>query len=67
MTLMKRLPPWAEKYTEYAVDVNPLWLNVGGGVEVLSAIGVQMGLDYRYQYNNDIQLHNIRVSGSYRF
>ena len=57
----------AEKYTEYNINIDPLWVNIGGGVEVLSAYGVQMGLDYRYQYNNDIQLHNIRVSGSYRF
>lgn len=57
----------AEKYIEYNINIDPLWLNIGGGVEVLSAYGVQMGLDYRYQYNNDIQLHNIRVSGSYRF
>ena len=58
---------YLEKYTEYNVNIDPLWVNIGGGVEVLSAYGVQMGLDYRYQYNNDIQLHNIRVSGSYRF
>lgn len=57
----------AEKYTEYNINIDPLWVNIGGGVELLSAYGIQMGVDYRYQYNNDIQLHNIRVSGSYRF
>lgn len=57
----------ADKYTRYNVEIDPLWANIGGGVEVLTAHGIQFGLDYRYQYNNDIQLHNIRVSGSYRF
>lgn len=57
----------ADSYTEYDVDINPLWANIGGGVELLSANGLQFGIDYRYQYNSDIQLHNIRLSGSYRF
>ena len=58
---------YAENYTKYDVEVEPLWLNIGGGIELLSANGLQFGLDYRYQYNADVQLHNIRVSGSYRF
>jgi hypothetical protein len=53
--------------SEYAVDFDPLWANIGGGVELLSAHGWQAGLDYRYQYNSSIQLHNIKLSGSYRF
>lgn len=57
----------ANSYTSYDVDIDPLWANIGGGVEMLSVTGVQVGIDYRYQYNQDIQLHNIRVSGSYRF
>ena len=57
----------AERFTNYDININPLWANIGGGVEMLSAHGVQLGLDYRYQYNQDIQLHNIKVSGSYRF
>ena len=57
----------ANSYTSYDVDLNPLWANIGGGVEMLSASGLQVGLDYRYQYNSVIQLHNIKVSGSYRF
>ncbi len=57
----------ANRLTTYDIDVNPLWLNIGGGVEVLSALGVQFGADYRYQYNDTIQMHNIRISGSYRF
>lgn len=57
----------ADKYTSYDIDVNPMWANIGGGIEFLSARGVQFGIDYRYQYNNDIQLHNIKMSGSYRF
>ncbi|MCM1294969.1 MAG: hypothetical protein NC311_05460 [Muribaculaceae bacterium] len=57
----------AGSFTEYDVDIDPLWANIGGGVEFLSAMGLQFGIDYRYQYNSDIQLHNIRLSGSYRF
>ncbi len=57
----------AKRFTEYNVDIDPLWANIGGGFEFLSAVGVQVGIDYRYQYNSDIQLHNIRLSGSYRF
>ncbi len=57
----------ADVFTDYAVDIDPLWANIGGGVEFISARGIQVGLDYRYQYNDAIQLHNIKVSGSYRF
>lgn len=57
----------AKKFTSYDIDIDSLWANIGGGVEMLSVTGFQVGLDYRYQYNQDIQLHNIRVSGSYRF
>ncbi len=57
----------AERYTKYDIDINPLWANIGGGIEVLSAKGIQVGLDYRYQYNEFIQIHNIKLSGSYRF
>lgn len=57
----------AKKFTSYDIDIDPLWANIGGGVEMLSATGFQVGLDYRYQYNQNIQLHNIKVSGSYRF
>ncbi len=57
----------AKSYTDYDINIDPLWANIGGGIEFLSATGVQVGLDYRYQYNNDIQLHNIKLSGSYRF
>ena len=49
------------------IDIDPLWANIGGGVEFLSAMGLQFGIDYRYQYNDAIQLHNIKVTGSYRF
>ncbi len=57
----------AHTYTKYDVDIDPLWANIGGGIEFLSATGIQVGIDYRYQYNDAIQLHNIKVSGSYRF
>ena len=57
----------ANRFTKYDIDIDPLWANIGGGVEFLSATGVQVGLDYRYQYNADIQMHKIKLSGSYRF
>ena len=57
----------AYDFTDYAIDIDPLWANIGGGIEFLSANGLQFGVDYRYQYNDAIQLHNIKVSGSYRF
>ena len=57
----------ANVFSEYDIEIDPLWANIGGGFEFLSANGLQFGIDYRYQYNNDIQLHNIKVSGSYRF
>ena len=57
----------ANGFTKYDIDIDPMWANIGGGVELLSATGIQVGLDYRYQYNSDIQLHNIKLSGSYRF
>jgi hypothetical protein len=57
----------AADYSPYDMEVNPLWANIGGGFEVLSANGLQFGLDYRYQYNQEMQLHNIRFSGMYRF
>ena len=57
----------ANSFTEYDLNIDPMWANIGGGVEFVSATGIQVGLDYRYQYNQDIQLHNIKISGSYRF
>jgi len=57
----------ADAWTKYDIDINPLWANIGGGVEFLAANGVQVGIDYRYQYNDAIQLHNIKASLSYRF
>ena len=57
----------ADKYTYYDIETNPFWANIGAGVEFVVANGVQIGVDYRYQYNSAIQLHNIKFSGSYRF
>lgn len=57
----------ARRDTKYSVDIDPLWANIGGGVEFVSVKNVQVGLDYRYQYNSDIQMHKIKLSGSYRF
>ena len=57
----------AKNYTKYDVNIDPLWANIGGGVELLSVSGFQVGLDYRYQYNDALQMHKVRVAGSYRF
>ncbi len=57
----------AHEFTKYDIDIDPLWANIGGGIEFLAANGLQIGVDYRYQYNDAIQLHNIKISGSYRF
>jgi len=57
----------AKSYTEYEIDRDPLWANIGCGFEMLSAGGYQVGFDYRYQYNTYLQIHNLRLSGSYRF
>ncbi len=57
----------AHRFTDYDIDIDPMWANIGGGFEFISATGVQVGVDYRYQYNEAIRLHNIKVSGSYRF
>ena len=57
----------ASKFSDYAVNIDPLWTNIGGGIEVLSASGWQMSLGYRYQFNPEIQMHDIRLGGSYRF
>lgn len=58
---------YANKFTDYEVNIDPLWVNGGGGIEFLGASGFQFGIDYRYQYNADIQMHKIKLSGSYRF
>ena len=57
----------AKRYTKYDINIDPLWANIGGGVEFVSVSGFQFGLDYRYQYNNALQMHKVRLSGSYRF
>jgi hypothetical protein len=57
----------ANEYETYKVESDPLCANAGGGVEFLSANGAQFGIDYRYQYNADTQIHKVRLSGSYRF
>lgn len=57
----------ADEWSNYDAQVNPLWANIGGGVEMSGASGIHVGLDYRYQYNSTIQLHNIKLSAMYRF
>ncbi len=55
--------PW----TEYDVGVDPLWVHAGVGVEFLSVNGLHFGVGYRYQYNANVQMHKIHLSGMYRF
>lgn len=55
--------PWRE----YDIGVDPLWAHAGAGVEFLSVSGVHVGLDYRYQYNANVQMHKLQLSGMYRF
>lgn len=57
----------ANDYTEYAVNTDELWINAGAGFEVAAVNGAHFGLDYRYQYNDAVRLHNIKFSASYRF
>ena len=55
--------PWRE----YDIGVDPLWAHAGAGVEFLAVNGVHVGLDYRYQYNANVQMHKLQLSGMYRF
>ena len=55
--------PWRE----YDIGVDPLWAHAGAGIEFLSVNGVHVGLDYRYQYNANVQMHKLQLSGMYRF
>lgn len=55
--------PWRD----YDIGVDPLWAHIGAGVEFLSVNGVHVGIDYRYQYNANVQMHKVHLSGMYRF
>ena len=57
----------ANKWTDYNIDVDPLWANAGAGVEFLWVNGLHIGLGYRYQYNADVQMHKVQASMKYRF
>lgn len=57
----------SSQFTDYSIEIDPLWMYAGAGFEFLGANGVQIGIDYRYQHNADIQMHKFRLSGSYRF
>ena len=57
----------ANKWTDYNIDIDPLWANGGAGVEFLSVNGLHVGLGYRYQYNANVQMHKIHASMKYRF
>ena len=57
----------ANKWTDYNIDIDPLWAHGGAGVEFLWVNGLHIGLGYRYQYNADVQMHKIHASMKYRF
>ncbi|HNY25385.1 MAG TPA: hypothetical protein PKJ33_02465 [Alphaproteobacteria bacterium] len=57
----------AKEMTDYKTEIDPLWANAGGGIECLAASGWQFGVDYRYQYNADLQIHKVKLYGAYRF
>jgi len=57
----------ANKWTDYNIDIDPLWANAGAGVEFLWVNGLHIGLGYRYQYNADVQMHKVHASMKYRF
>ena len=57
----------ANKWTEYNIEIDPLWANAGAGVEFLWVNGLHIGLGYRYQYNAEVQMHKVQASMKYRF
>jgi hypothetical protein len=57
----------ADNYTKYKVETDPLWMNVGGGIEFVAADGIGVALDYKYSYNQEMRVHNVKVGGHYRF
>ncbi|MDR2413034.1 MAG: hypothetical protein LBD50_02365 [Rickettsiales bacterium] len=57
----------ATKFTDYKAAIDSLWLYAGGGLEFLSASGIHAGINYRYQYNQDITMHKVGLSMMYRF
>lgn len=57
----------ANKWTNYDIEIDPLWANAGAGIEFLWVNGLHIGLGYRYQYNENIQMHKINASFKYRF
>ncbi len=57
----------AVDFSKYDTGNGALWFNIGTGIDIISARGGQLGLDYRFQTNGNIQSHNIRLGGGYRF
>ena len=56
-----------EPWRDYDIGVDPLWAHAGAGAEFLAVNELHIGLDYRYQYNSNIQMHKVHLSGMYRF
>ncbi len=57
----------ANKWTDYDIEIDPLWANAGAGIEFLWVNGLHIGLGYRYQYNAEVQMHKVQASMKYRF
>lgn len=57
----------ANRWTDYDIEIDPLWANAGAGVEFLWVNGLHIGLGYRYNYNADVQMHKVHASMKYRF
>lgn len=54
-------------WSNYDTKLNPLWVNGGAGIEFLGVRGWHIGLDYRYMFNSDIQMHKLWLDMKYRF
>lgn len=57
----------ANGWSDYDIEIDPLWANSGAGIEFLGVNGWHIGLGYRYQYNAAIQTHKIDLNMKYRF
>ena len=57
----------ANGWSDYDIEIDPLWANAGAGIEFLGVNGWHIGLGYRYQYNAAIQTHKIDLNMKYRF
>lgn len=54
-------------WSNYDTGLKPWWFNGGAGIEFLGVSGWHIGLDYRYMYNTNIQMHKLWIDMKYRF